>query len=621
MGDRMPLENHLFARHNPMYPEDRIYVTKPSFNFQGNMTYSEIKTELSQTPRLLRCIDDAVIVESVDDKTRLLGLNHFSSMQQQASSQQRDHKSNVYKGMAATAFGVGLGIACPVLIPMSTGLIAGTAAGLGISILGVRQVIHSQHASNKLNEEIHSAEKMKEQWRDPIDDIVEKRKLAGTNGFHYVYTNNLKNKIIHEEEVKKLWMGGFSNLISHRQDIEQVFRENLLGKAQVVYAWGEAALPDIVTGGRHFSSSLLNALIVKFEICRHAFQDFEGAIAEQYELLNRNREQITKEISNLRSHWLYPADCLYSNGIREARRLYDSALRPFLAEKNEAIRQVRQSCAYTLRNTRDPREVAYKQQLDALYAEEVRFIEMQYSNHPAVMEIERAYARDRQMCQFLYNQSRLVVDAHFDNRLRLAEQTFRHLEEQITSQRRGGHQQFRLFMDEILACDSEESLHRLSLIIPNIERNWRLPNFSQEPSWSEIYGQIPHFQSHFTNIISEQSWNLFWSENGLGCFASHPTTSWNQLFGDNSRFPFTRRLFNLRSSYQHPQERIFSRPVNVPIPPSMERRTHYRSEVQVPRKAMHEVTQTVDASTRRRGAFEQEGKTWTVYAYAETRKR
>lgn len=43
-------------------------------------------------------------------------------------------------------------------------------------------------------------------------------------------------------------------------------------------------------------------------------------------------------------------------------------------------------------------------------------IHCEYNHHTAVQAIEDAYKKDRRMCSFPYDQSKLVVDSLFDQR-------------------------------------------------------------------------------------------------------------------------------------------------------------------------------------------------------------
>src|SRR2546422_446889 len=105
---------------------------------------------------------------------------------------------------------------------------------------------------------------------------------------------------------------------------------------------------------------------------------------------------------------------------------------------------------------------------------------------------------------------------------------------QIEEQCSNGHQHFSNLLDRILHPNSEMSLIHQNISSPSVIRNWQLSNLGLEPSWSDVYGQLPRFQSSFANDISEAAWNLFWGNNGLGRYASAPINSWNHIDSDRS---------------------------------------------------------------------------------------
>lgn len=561
-----------FERNHSKYPADNVHAEKPTHKYYGSITHSEVTSGSGQTPKSIRIIDDAIVVESVDQKTRAAAINYFDTAKQQASFDSQLHTTDYYKGVAVTVLGIGLGLGCGPFMPAALP-VAGGILGAALSILGITKAINNNSAINAIDTEIGNIERLNDQWKDPVEEIIHQRKLAGTQGFQYVYRNNLKGKIVHAKEVQELWLNDFSKLISGRQNLHQICNDNLLGKDRVAFSWNSPRLPDIEIAGRHFSASALDALSMQFEACRTSFKSFEAGIEHDIQSLKNQKAQLKKEIQDVRSRWLYPSECQYAQSKQEASYLRDNALRPYLQEKNLAIEKVRQSYRHLDQPLND-NERAHNAKLERMCDEEIQHICRQYDSHPAVLNIHKAYERDRRMCELLYNQSRLAVNSFFDNRLRQLENAFNDARERIEEQRIAGHQNIKDTMDKILG-NATNPLSYVNTTMPAIHRNWRLPAVSREPSWNEVYGQAPGFQSSFADVISEYSWNLFWSGQGFGRFSASPTSSWSSFTQDRSAFPFKQQWFNLHNLVQDPQgncaqaprEGMFMRAVKVPTPP------------------------------------------------------
>ncbi|HEV8052344.1 MAG TPA: hypothetical protein VGP47_07610, partial [Parachlamydiaceae bacterium] len=561
-----------FERNHQKYPADSVYAAKPSHKYLGSITNSEVDAGQSKTPKSIRVIDDAIVVESVDKKTRSAAINHFTTSKLQASLEEEMHRADFYKGVAVSVVGIGLGIACPFMPAALT--VVGGVVGAVLSIFGIRQAVNNHSAINAIDLEIDNIERMTDEWKDPVENIIAQRKQAGIQGFQYVYKNNLKGKVVHNQEVQELWLNAFSRLISGQQNLRQICDDNLLGEGCTAFSWNGPRLPDIEIAGRHFSASALNTLSQQFGACRTSFNNYETAINNEIESLNRQKSQLKRELQETRSRWLYPSECLYAQSRQEAAYLYENALKPYLLEKNLAIEKAKQSFQYTANQDHPSEMAAHRITLERLCGEEIQHISREYDRHPAVLNIQRAYERDRRMCELLYNQSQLVVNAFFDNRSRQLENACNDAKVQIEEQRAAGHHSLKETMDKILG-NAENPLSYVNTSMPAVHRNWRIPQVGHEPSWNEVYGQMPSFQSNFRDDISEFSWNLFWSGQGLGRFSASPTSSWSSFSQDRDAFPFKQQWFNLhnlqqnpRENFQSPRTGMFMRELRVPIPPA-----------------------------------------------------
>lgn len=554
------MHNHLnfpFERNHHQYPADHIYAFKPTHQFQGRITKSEDDLQKS-----VRVIDGAVVIESVDERTRAAALDHFSRLQEMASFNGERHTSSYYKGIAATFLGAGITLSSVILLPAP--YLIGAAAGAALSGLGIWSTVYNHGAIKTIDEEIDTIESKMGEWEDPVEEVIAHRKQTGSQGFQYVYVNELKGKVVHQEEVKELWIRDFSKLLGGRQSIEQMSKDNLLGDECIVFAWNQVNLPDLEVAGYRFSALELDALSKQFKTCRTNFLNFETAIRNELSALEKQESQFKHEIKNLRNQWLYPAECLHAQSRQEAEYLYESALSPFIHERNNAIEKVKHDYHCARRNPFDACDIAYNQQLERLCEQEIQSIRLHYSTHPAVVSIERAYENDRCKCDFLLRQSQLVVHSFFDARLNSLKNSVNEAKNKIEEQRKAGHQNFKTVMDSILS-----NVGKTNIMIPvlptSVERVWSLPtSLTNEPAWNEVYGRVPTFHSDFNQNISELGWNMFWSQQGLGRFASCPSSSWRQLSRDRMAFPFRQQWFNLQTTPVKHNNGMFMRHVNIP---------------------------------------------------------
>lgn len=550
--------NLSFERSNHQYAADSVYLTKPTCDFQGRITKSE-----DDFNRSVRVIDNAVVVESVDERTRAAALHHFSSLQHMASVSEQHHTSGYYRGIAATVLGVGIGLGSLIFMPS----LVGAAAGAILSGLGIWKTVYDNDAIKVIGEEIDNLVSKKDEWEDPVEEVINQRKQAGLQGFQYVYINDLKGKVIHQEEVRELWLRDFSQLLRRNQSIEKICKDNLLGDECVTFAWNQSTIPHIDVDGYRFSPLELDNLSKQFKTCRTNFLNFESAISNEIAALDKRENQIKTEINNLKNEWLYPAECLHAQARQEAEYLYESTVAPFIHEKNAAIEKVKQDFYSARRNPFDSSDIVYNQQLERLCQQEIQSIRHHYITHPAVVSIERAYENDRCKCDFLLKQSQLVVHSFFDNRINALKRAYTEAKNQIEEQRKAGHQNHKMIMDSILSNAGKTSI--INPILPaSVERIWSLPTtLTNEPTWNEVYGRIPTFHSDFRSNISEPGWNLFWGNQGLGRFASCPSSSWRQLSRDRMAFPFKNQWFNLQTTPSRHNSGMFMRQVSIPVFP------------------------------------------------------
>lgn len=536
------------------YRPDMIQALQASHDYSGTITQSSGNH---------KCINNAIHITSVDDKTRAEALAYFNSCQQSAAEAQLHHNKEKNRGIAATIVGVsagvgGIGLAAAFVAPPVAAAIG--ICGLATTIFGARKIARNQEIIKHLEQDWSNFQSQRELWRDPVHQAIEQRRLAGSQGFGYVFNNNLKHTIIHPEEAKALWVRDFVQLLSRPASIS-AFSADLLGKAKLDYAWNGAPFHDLEVGNRILSAALLQGMAVRYQECSREYQHFQARINEEIRSLDHQYQVIKQGIENQREAWLQPAYHIRDMGIQEANMLYNQAINQFIRERDLAISEVERDCNFALRECVDMNDRA---QIQSIRNTMIASIRRDYDHHPEVIAIEEAYRRDRLMCSFLFDQSKSTVDAFFDQRLHQLDREATHARQQIDQQRVNGEGYFAHHLNQILQ-GSEANINCLHVSPPMMMRQWALAsNYTMEPSWNEVYGRRPRFQTTFATTLTEDAWNLFWGDRGLRRFASSPIHSWKSFASDRSYFPFQQRGFHLHSIRHTPRQRMFCQRVVIP---------------------------------------------------------
>lgn len=550
------MQPHRYTRNNSGYQQDSVRIKSPSFSYQGEVTKSKVKC----VGKSVRVIDHCVKIKSVDDRTRAQALNHFESNLNEASGKRKSSKNYLYGGIGGTCLGVGVGAAgalfsLPVLVPT-------VITGLGISALGLWQIQRSRSAMQGLKNEIDLLEVQRDEWQDPADAIIQKRQEVGRRGFQYVFGNDLKNKVVHPDEVGQLWLQDFSQLLTCPQHVADVFRDDLLAQSRIDYA-----NYDYIISHLDLPPMLFDTMLFKYAECRRAYKNFESAIKRETECLAQNYQELKEGIQHLRSKWTLPAEQMYQAGIQEAEYLYQNALAPYIQEQNLAIEQVNEAYCYVVQNPNDYEEITYKNHLETLRLQAIEQIRCDFRANQCVAAIEHSYESDRRMCYFLYNQSKMIVNSFFDQRVKLLDQMNENAQKAILEQENLGNAVFSSQLSQILKSKNEKLLSQMQISEFDVERNWHLPASAQEPLWQEVYGQIPQFQSSFGQDVTEAAWNLFWGREGLGSYSCRPVHSWNQTVVDRSLCAWRQGGFRLHQAARIPNRGIFCRRFDIPKPP------------------------------------------------------
>lgn len=576
MTNKLPdSQQNIFNRNHPQYPKDEVQLLQPTYQYLGEIKDLQSKQFNSNN----RIVDGAIIIKSVDSRTRQTALEYFTSHASLASKERQARASERAKGISATILGASFLAASPFLPILGVALLAG-GAGLATGAAGINLWHRSKQALTGLNSNMNVLQNEREQWNDPADIIIKQRRRVGLEGFQYVFNNDLKNTIVHPEEVRDLWIRDVNKIFKNPIDPVQIFNNDIFGKARFEYACplDRHFLPAHI-GERTLSLEDLTQTANLYQKSHEAFQTFEKAIASEFTAIKNRRTEMANEISSLRTQWLIPAEKMHQLGSLEIENLHKSELNALAEQRDLEIASIRRDFHYVVRDPANLEEVNYKSHLDTLCRNAIEAARQSFQTHPVVISIQRAYEKDRRMNTLLYNQSKLVVDNFFDQRLRQLDKEVAMAKQKVEQQRLNGHQHFANILDRIFHPQNGATLDNLSISSPPIARQWSIENSSTQPSWHDVYSQRPSFHASFANDLSETEWNRFWGIQGLGRFSSQPVHLWNTLFTDRSHFPLQSDWFNLRRCSQRSQRPTFCRPVVVPPPPFHREAPHARPPV------------------------------------------
>jgi hypothetical protein len=495
----------------------------------------------------------------VDEKTRKRAQEYFASLTEQASAVEGVQKTKYWIGLAKAlggALGTGLagaGVYASLLAIPPAALIA--LAGVAVAITGGREYLDSSAQLEKVQKDLSAFDAESRQWDDPLPKIADQRRLAGSKGFQYAFGNDLKGKVVHPDEVRALWRQECKQLLQNHGALTQVMDEDLLGEKRLSYAWENQPVEALEVQGRRISGALIEAMTLKYRELREKYQQYQAHMEGELNALEAEKQRLHAEVSRASRRWLAPAQSMHDLGMREAKLLYDRALEPYLQEKQRALRELEASFCST------------PGKLEFMHTQEVASIEDRFRNHPAVLAIKHAYQRDRDMCDFLYSQTKLLVDSFFDSQVRVIDSEIKQNKHLVRTEWNYGMQHLSGILDRILSARAEGEVQNIGISAPQMGRSWRISTYCREPSWQEIYGRQPQFQAQFAARITQDAWNLFWGNEGLGRYAAEPIDCWERLSSSCSAYPHRERVFNLhRLPVCSVVRGMFSQPVCVPPP-------------------------------------------------------
>lgn len=553
-GSASPLPNRL------SYPDDDIRVVRPTFKYEGTTR------TLEESPLLKREIDGAVVFTScIDGQTRQAALEAFEAAKAQAALVKEKNESlatrniiEIGSGVAVTALSIPGAIVAAAALPAIVAGLAGAAAvaGIALTVDGIRRYCNSSTQVENAEGEIRHLQSSQRDWHDPITGLIEKRRLAGQKGFDFVWKMNLKGSIVHQEEVKHMWVGSFRSLVSNPVDIDSAYRGNLLGESAMDYAYGNSPIPFIETSAGDYPKVLLNTVVQNYRNWRQAYKMASEQKDAALHSVRSQKIQAENELSALRTKWLLPAIRTHQLGKENAEQHYRNSLRIFQEERDRAIVNARRHYAYVITDPLDGDEVAYKISLDKALDNAIRSIHLNYKNHPEIREIKAAYHYDIRMHDFMFQQSKEMVNAHFDNKVRMLRSAADIAEGQILSQYNAIREQLKDLLYKALHPQSLAPLGRSDFSFAPFNIHTSFDHFVEEPSWRQVYGAHPAYRSDFASHIAMDDWDLFWSDRGIGSFASRPFSRWESMPREQI---FVRRYPVRRA----PATEVFFRPAPV----------------------------------------------------------
>lgn len=539
------------------FPQDNIQAVRPTFRYEGQTRTIE------EFPVSTREIDGAVIVSSnVDGRTRQEALQSLQHAKHAATLVKEKNESKsvlnvieISSGIAVTGLSITAGIISAFALPVL--IVAGGIAGVAVAADGIRRYCNSSAMIDSASADIQQLQGQQMDWQDPLPGIVEERKQAGRQGFDYVLNKNLKGTVIHPDEVKQFWTESFQQLCQNHSDIDRVYQQNLLGSRAMSYAMGNSFPMPIATPVGYYTTEAINRAVNHFSQWREAYTIALGHRDNALHSINSQKMQIEKQIFDMKEKWMLPAIRTHQMGRENAEHHYRSSLQHYRRERDNAIEDAKRQYAYCVNDPLDTEEVAFKLSLDRALSDTICAINQKYKNHPELRQIKDAYAYDMKMHDFMFLQSKGMVNAYFDNKKRQLRQEADLAEAQIQSQYQAVRSQLKDLLHRVLDPQNQGFVGPRDFSYPPLVQSWRFSDYSSEPSWNHIYGSRPHYRPDFSVNVTMADWNYYWGNHGLGAFETRPVHCWNDITREHLFMP----RYPVRPA---PARGFFSHPVNVP---------------------------------------------------------
>ncbi len=282
---------------------------KPSFVYSGVVT--ELKVPLSESslegeePQV-RMIDDAIVITTVGKQTRAEALKQW----------------NLFYGISFALSGVTLltGLGVGGLVLAETLALPYIAPAIACSALAIFFFARGLQAYQMYND-----------WKDPIDDIKDKRIICGSNnihdgGFMYALKLDAKNKYLHPDEVQQLW---WKTLNAFRGECISVKEASDYKKASFINSFFSPFNPFAKNSITYTFTDQDTITIPTHEI------DFiprskADSISVQFEKYRAEKDNITAKFKSLRDE----VNQNRKTALDENKQNWNNALAPFKLVRN-----------------------------------------------------------------------------------------------------------------------------------------------------------------------------------------------------------------------------------------------------------------------------------------------
>jgi hypothetical protein len=380
------LANHAYDRFNPIYTQDQAKAITASYEYNGNVTASEITDTQSR-----RVLDKAIEIISVSDQMRAPKIAFWEKRSAQS----------LKLGIAAVGLsfaGTAAGIAAGTLLAETVAIVAVVAA-VAVVVAGVALTILSLYRRSQANGQYAA-------WQDPLQGYQVQRRQTQFRGFSHVFENGLKGTLIHPEENRQLWINWSNSFMplyqqirgEHSQfpdsinKIKQFFQNNPLDAAAMKYAFeGVEPAPENIQDLSVFYNQMKSAYSFVRDEAEKARNKIKG---EKRELIRNNESQ--------REAWLAPAKFVKEMMVEQARNEKSMVTKPFEVALDNSLAEIHRRFA------RKEISLEEKNKLNSIARND-------YHHHHLIIKSEHEYQMKVRKYQLLYELATAPINLKFDH--------------------------------------------------------------------------------------------------------------------------------------------------------------------------------------------------------------
>lgn len=535
-------------RSNHIYPQDTVTAIRPTGNFSGTVTEAwEENRPSSIFPKLVRMLDNAIRVESVDAKTRERMIESFTMLETKLAQVKANEAGKRNQGLLATGVGAAIAIV-PIILaesPFPPLAIATAISGVALAVFGGSYSYRHHKAGSQAGIDAAEAHHRRDDWQDPISRLQQQRREAGLT-FVTPHRNGWSGSLVHPDELADLWIRDFStqrhetrmlvDVAGQTAFVEKTFSIGLLSRkafsdiSNVVDKRGGITLND----GTTLDPATVANMVESYEGYQAAYQRLNRRVDSAINQIQSSRNRAICALEEQLERWLIPAQLTRDSALSTARHQYELSLAPYKMARDEAIAEIERNYHYTPTDPFDLDQQRHKDELSSLRYREIANIRRQYKNDPAVLQIKHNWEDQQRWVDFLYNQAAEPVHHWFDQQQEAVRQQAKTRIAQV--ERRREEEIHRFF----------QPLSRLLINAATVGIHQPLGNFSwtdwyphtREPSFNHFYMAPPAYRPDFRGQVSEALWNLFMGNEGVYGFASRPPEQFTHCQPDfGTRWP------------------------------------------------------------------------------------